>query len=217
MISQRDDDPQFFDPTDFLRAVRASHSVRSYPPKGTVFSQGDVGDAIFCLRDGQIKLSHQSPQGKEGVIALVSAGAFFGESCLGSNAPRMSTATAIRASTVIRVEKSVMLRTLYEEPQFSQMFIAHLLARNIRIEEDLVDQLFNSSEKRLARALLSLANFEHGEPATVKIKQGTLAEMIGTTRSRVSFFITKFRRLGYIDGKGEIRIKPSLLNVILHD
>jgi CRP-like cAMP-binding protein len=217
MSSERDDHPQLSDPADFLRAVRASNSVRSYPPKGTVFSQGDEGDAVFYLRDGQIKLSHQSKQGKEAVIALVGAGDFFGESCLGSNAPRMSTATAITASNVMRVEKAVMLRTLRDEPKFSQMFIAHLLARNIRIEEDLVDQLFNSSEKRLARALLSLANFEHGEPATVKIKQGTLAEMIGTTRSRVSFFMNKFRRLGYVEGRGAMRVKRSLLDVILHD
>jgi CRP/FNR family transcriptional regulator, cyclic AMP receptor protein len=216
-MSSEQDDAQRFDPAVFLSAVRASPSMRSYPPKGTIFSQGDVGDAVFYLREGQVKLSHQSPQGKDAVIGIVAAGDFFGESCLGSSAARMSTATAIAASSVVRVEKAVMLRILRDERQFSQAFIAHLLARNIRIEEDLVDQLFNSSEKRLARALLLLANFERGDTATVKIKQATLAEMIGTTRSRVSFFMNKFRRLGYIEGKGGIRVKRALLNVILHD
>jgi CRP/FNR family transcriptional regulator, cyclic AMP receptor protein len=216
-MSSEQDDAQRFDPAVFLNAVRASPSMRSYPPKGTIFSQGDVGDAVFYLREGQVKLSHQSPQGKDAVIGFVTAGDFFGESCLGSSAARMSTATAVTASSVVRVEKAVMLRILRDEPQFSQAFIAHLLARNIRIEEDLVDQLFNSSEKRLARALLLLANFERGDTATVKIRQSTLAEMIGTTRSRVSFFINKFRRLGYVDMRGGIRVKRALLNVILRD
>ena len=217
MTSQHDDDAQAFDPAVFLSAVRASHTVRNYPPNRSVFSQGDVGDAVFYLRAGQIKLSHQSPQGKDAVLAIIGAGEFFGESCLGTDAIRMSTATAITASNVIRVDKDVMLRILREQPRFSELFIAHLLARNIRIEEDLVDQLFNSSEKRLARALLSLAHFEHGESATVKIKQSTLAEMIGTTRSRVSFFMNKFRRLGYVETKDGIRVRRSLLNVLLRD
>ena len=216
-MTSEQDDAQRFDPAVFLNTARASHSVRSYPPKGTVFSQGDAGDAVYYLRAGQVKLSHQSPQGKDAVLAIVGRGDFFGESCLGSDRIRMCTATAITASEVIRVDRDVMLRMLREQPRFSQLFIAHLLARNIRIEEDLVDQLFNSSEKRLARALLSLANFEHGEPATVHIRQSTLAEMIGTTRSRVSFFMNKFRRLGYIENKGGIRVKRSLLDVILHD
>ena len=216
-MNSEQDDAQRFDPAVFLSAVRASPSLRSYPPKGTIFSQGDVGDAVFYLREGQVKLSHQSPQGKDAVIGFVAAGDFFGESCLGSSAARMPTATAVTASSVVRVEKAVMLRILRDEPQFSQAFIAHLLARNIRIEEDLVDQLFNSSEKRLARALLLLANFERGDTATVKIRQATLAEMIGTTRSRVSFFMNKFRRLGYVDMRGGIRVKRALLNVILRD
>ncbi|MEA2785232.1 MAG: family transcriptional regulator, cyclic receptor protein [Candidatus Eremiobacteraeota bacterium] len=216
-MTSEHDDAHPFDPAVFLNTARAPHSVRQYPPKGTVFSQGDVGDAVYYLRAGQVKLSHHSPQGKDAVLAIVGRGDFFGESCLGGDTTRMSTATAITASSVIRVEKDVMLRMLREQPRFSQLFIAHLLARNIRVEEDLVDQLFNPSEKRLARALLSLANFEHGDSAPVQIRQTTLAEMIGTTRSRVSFFMNKFRRLGYIEYNGGIRVKRSLLNVILHD
>ena len=216
-MSSEHDDAHPFDPAVFLSATPASHSVREYRAKSTVFSQGDAGDAVYYLREGQVKLSQQSPQGKDAVIAIVGRGDFFGESCLGSDTTRISSATAITASSVIRVDKDVMLRMLREQPRFSQLFIAHLLARNIRIEEDLVDQLFNSSEKRLARALLSLANFEQGEPAPVKIRQVTLAEMIGTTRSRVSFFMNKFRRLGHIESKGGIRVKRSLLDVILRD
>jgi CRP-like cAMP-binding protein len=217
MSSQPDDDVHLFDPADFLRAVRASHTARTYPPKSSVFSQGDIADAVYYLRTGQIKLSRQSAHGKEAVVGLAGAGDFFGESCLASAARRTYTASAITTSNVMRVEKSVMLRMLRNEPRFSQVFIEHLVARNIRIEEDLVDQLFNFSEKRLARVLLSLSNVEHGEAATVHVKQAMLGEMIGTTRSRVNFFINKFRRLGYVEGKSVLRVRPSLLNVILHD
>jgi CRP/FNR family cyclic AMP-dependent transcriptional regulator len=212
-----DDDPQTFDAAVFRRALGASYTVRNYAPRRTVFMQGDTADAVFYLQHGQVKLSLSSPQGKDAVIAIVAAGHFFGESCLGSDPMRLSTATAITPSSVVRIERAVMLRILRDEPKISRMFIAHLLARNIRIEEDLVDQLFNSAEKRLARTLLLLANFDNGTAVTVKIGQGTLAEMIGTTRSRVSFFLSKFRRLGYVENKGGIQVKSSLLDVILRD
>jgi CRP-like cAMP-binding protein len=206
-----------------LRALAAPYSVGEYPPRGTVFAQGEKCDAVYYLQHGQVKLSLLSPQGKEAVLAVVGAGAFFGEGSLGSQATRMTTATAIVRSSVLRVEKSVMLRTLRDEPKFAEGFIAHLLARNIRIEGDLADHLFNFSEKRLARALLVLANFaEDGQRESVipQITQETLAEIVGTTRSRVSFFMNKFRRLGfveYVDAKDGIRIHRSLLDVILED
>jgi len=206
-----------FDAAVFVGARRVAHTVRTYPAKATIFAQGDTGNAVFYLQRGQIKLGRQSADGKGAVIAMVGAGHLFGESCLGGDVVRMATATAITHSSVVRVEKDVMLRALRDEPNVSQMFVAHLLARNIRIEEDLADQMFNSSEKRLARALLLLANFEHAEVVTLKISQETLGEMIGTTRSRVSFFMNKFRRLGLVDYKDGIRVNSSLLNVILHD
>ena len=215
MSSDDDDATQPTDPAALLSALRASHAVRCYAPKSTIFAQGDRADAVFYLQHGQVKLSRQSPEGKDAVLALVPAGDFFGESCLGGETERMSTATAISDSSVVRIEKAVMLRTLHYEPKLSRMFLAHLLARNIRIEEDLVDQLFNSSEKRLARTLLLL--FENRDVATVKITQATLAEMIGTTRSRVSFFMSKFRRLGYVENRGGIRVKSTLIDVILRE
>ncbi|HWT04608.1 MAG TPA: Crp/Fnr family transcriptional regulator, partial [Xanthomonadales bacterium] len=181
-----------FEPATFLRALAAPYSVRDYPPRGTVFTQGETCDAVYYLQYGQVKLSLLSPQGKEAVLTVVGAGVFFGEGSLGSQAIRMTTATAIMPSSVLRVEKSVMLRALRDEPKFAEGFIAHLLARNIRIEGDLADHLFNFSEKRLARALLVLASFaEDGQRETVipQITQETLAEIVGTTRSRVSFFM----------------------------
>jgi CRP/FNR family cyclic AMP-dependent transcriptional regulator len=212
-----DGDRQTFDAAAFRRAVGASQTVRDYAPRRTIFMQGDAADAVFYVQHGQVKLSLCSPQGKDAVIAIVGAGHFFGESCLRGDLVRLSTATAITPSSVVRIERTVMLRILRDEPKISRMFIAHLLARNIRIEEDLVDQLFNSAEKRLARTLLLLSNFDDGAAVAIKIDQATLGEMIGTTRSRVSFFLTRFRRLGYIENKNGIQVKSTLLDVILRD
>ena len=213
------DDAQPVDPATLLRSLGVPYSVRNYAPRGIVFAQGDACDAVYYCQYGQVKLWLRSRQGKDAVIALVGAGDFFGEGSLGSQPVRVTTATAIAVSSIIRIEKADMQRVLREEPNFSSMFIAHLLARNNRIEEDLVDQLFNSSEKRLARALLLLTNFGEDEQqeTSVKVSQATLAEMIGTTRPRVSFFMNKFRRLGFIDYKDGIRVNRSLLDVILDD
>jgi CRP-like cAMP-binding protein len=167
-----------------------------------------------------VKLTVVSQQGKEAVIAILEPGAFFGQTCLAGQAVRTATATAVEASDIVRIDKEAMIRVLHEEPAFAELFLTYLLAHTIRIEEDLVDQLFNSSEKRLARALLLLAHFgKEGQPKTViaKISQETLADMIGTTRSRVSFFMNKFRKLGFIEYNGEVRVHSSLLNVVLHD
>jgi CRP-like cAMP-binding protein len=185
-----------------------------------VFSQGGVADAVFFIEVGQVKMTVVSEQGKEAVIAILGAGEFCGEGCLAGQTRRMATATAMADSEIMRLEKAAVIRTLHDEPAFSEMFVAHLLARNIRVEEDLVDQLFNSSEKRLARALLLLANFgKEGrpEPIIAKISQETLAEMIGTTRSRVSYFMNKFRDLGFIEYNGHMVVHSSLLSVVLHD
>jgi CRP-like cAMP-binding protein len=185
-----------------------------------IFAQGDPADAVFFLQDGKIKLTVVSPQGKEAVIAIISAGEFFGEGTLTSQRRRMATATALTECEVVRLEKAAIAEIIDKEPAFSQMFIDHLLSRTIRVEADLVDQLFNSSEKRLARLLLLLANYgKEGktEPIITKISQETLAEMIGTTRSRVSFFMNKFRRLGFIEYNGRIEVHGSLVNVILHE
>jgi len=175
---------------------------------------------VFYIQTGKVKLTVVSQQGKEAVIAILERGAFFGESCLAGLTVRTATATAVDDSSLVRIDKDAMIRVLHEEPAFAELFMTYLLAHTIRIEEDLVDQLFNSSEKRLARALLLLAHFgKEGKPETViaKISQETLAEMIGTTRSRVSFFMNKFRKLGFIEYNGELRVHSSLLNVVLHD
>ncbi len=212
--------PQPMDPASFLRALGAPHTARSYPPRCAIFAQGDPCDAVFYLQHGRVKRSLLSPRGKEAVIAIYGAGDFFGEVCLSGKATRIATATTIAPSSIVRIEKEVMLRALREEPRFTQMFIAHLLARNIRIEEDLADHLFNSGEKRLARALLLLANFgkeDRPDAVIANISQETLAEMIGTTRPRVSFFMNRFRRLGFIEYKDGIRVYSSLLNVVLDD
>ena len=211
---------QPFDSKAFLRAVGDGRTIRKYPKNKAVFSQGDVADAVFYIQGGEVKLGVVSPRGKEAVIAILGEGFFFGEGCLAGQAVRMATAQTLRECSIVRVAKSVMISVLHAEPKFSETFIAHLLTRNIRIEEDLVDQLFNSSEKRLARVLLLLANFgKESRPEEVipNISQETLAEMIGTTRSRVSFFLNKFRKLGFIEYNGVIRVHTSLLNVILHD
>ena len=199
-------------------------TARNYRDKEVVFSQGDLADAVFYIQKGKAKLSVVSEQGKEAVIAILGVGEFFGEGCLAGQAQRIATVTAMADSVLARLEKPAIVQVLHQEPAFSEMFIAHLLGRSIRVEADLVDQLFNSSEKRLARLLLLLANFgkeTKPEPIIAKISQETPAEMIGTTRSRVSFFMNKFRKLGFIayDGGLErgIEVHSSLLNVILHD
>ena len=209
-----------FDPKVFLSRVGEGRTTAEYDKNQIVFAQGDAANAILYLQKGRVKLTVVSHHGKEAVVAILGAGDFFGEGCLARQALRMSTATAMDECSIMRIEKARMIRVLHEEPAFSEIFVAHLLARSIRVEEDLVDQLFNSSEKRLARVLLLLANFgKEGQPEPViaKISQETLAEMIGTTRSRVSFFMNRFRQLGFIDYNGSMQIHSSLLNVVLHD
>ncbi len=209
-----------FDSKTFLAAVGEGRTIRDYKADEVVFAQGDAAQSVFYIQTGKVKLAIVSARGKEAVVAVLDSGFFFGEGCLAGQPLRMATATALTRCSIVEVNKSVMNRVLHEEPQFSETFIAHLLTRNIRIEEDLVDQLFNSSEKRLARILLLLANFgKEGRPEEVipTISQETLAEMIGTTRSRVSFFMNKFRKLGFIEYNGSMRVHSSLLNVVLHD
>jgi CRP/FNR family cyclic AMP-dependent transcriptional regulator len=209
-----------FEPQLFLSKVGKGKTSQLSPKKHTIFSQGDAAEAVFYIQTGKVKLTVVSQQGKEAVIAILERGAFFGQSCLAGQAVRTATATAVEDSSIVRIDKEAMIRVLHEEPTFAELFMAYLLAHTIRIEEDLVDQLFNSSEKRLARVLLLLAHFgKEGKPETVitKISQETLAEMIGTTRSRVSFFMNKFRKMGFIDYNGELHVHSSLLNVILHD
>jgi CRP/FNR family cyclic AMP-dependent transcriptional regulator len=209
-----------FDPKSFLAAVGEGRSIGEYRKDQIVFSQGDRADAVFYIQSGKVKVSVVSEQGKEAVVAMLGTNDFFGEGCLAGQALRIATVAAIMDSVIVRLEKAAIVCVIQQEPAFSEMFIAHLLARAIRVEADLVDQLFNSSEKRLARLLLLLANFgkeEKPEPILAKISQETLADMIGTTRSRVSFFMNKFRKLGLIDYNGCIEVHSSLLNVILHD
>lgn len=209
-----------FDPKLFLARVGQGRTISEYRKNQVIFSQGDPGDAIFYIHKGKVKLTTVSSTGKEAVIAIVSAGDFLGEGCLAGRPLCLGTATAMSDCSIVRLAKLATIRVLHEEPAFSEVFMAYLLSRNMRIEEDLVDQLFNSSEKRLARVLLLLANFgKEGkpEPVIAKISQETLAEMIGTTRSRVSFFMNKFRKLGFIEYNGELHIHSSLLNIVLHD
>ena len=212
--------PPAFDPDAFLSKIGEGRSIVEYRKNRTVFSQGDKANAVFYLQKGKLKLTVVSPQGKEAVVAILGEATFFGEGCLAGQPLRMATATTLTPCTVLHLDKPTMMRMLHAEPAFSERFITHLLARNTRIEEDLVDQLFNSAEKRLARILLLLANFgKEGKPETVisRISQGTLADMIGTTRSRVSFFMNRFRRLGFIDYNGGLQVHSSLLGVVLHD
>jgi CRP-like cAMP-binding protein len=189
--------------------------------KERIFSQGDTADAVFYIQTGRVRLSVVSGQGKEATISLLGPGNFMGEGCIaGVQGPRLSSATAITPCTILRIERKEMMRVIHEEHGFSDVFVAYLLARNASIQEDLVDQLFNSTEKRLARALLLLANFgKEGKPEPVipKISQEMLAEMVGATRSRVSFFMNRFRELGFIEYNGSMRVHSSLLNVVLHD
>ena len=204
----------------FLAQDGSGKKILTFPKKQNLFSQGDVADAVFYIQSGQVKLSVVSKQGKEAVVGIVEQGGFLGEGCLAGQRVCMATATTLEDSTLVRIDKQAMIRVLHEEPTFSTMFMEYLLARNVRIQEDLVDQLFNSAEKRLARVLLLMAHFgKEGkpEPVLAKISQETLAEMIGTTRSRVSFFMNRFRKLGFIEYNGGLHVHSSLLNVVLHD
>lgn len=211
-----------FDPRVFLAKVGAGRSVRKYRKNETIFSQGEAADAIFYILKGKVKLMVLSEQGKEAIVAMLSADDFLGEECLDGQRIRTASAATITEATIARLEKAALRKLIRQEPGFSEMFITHILDRSLRIQADLVDQLFNSSEKRLARLLLLLANFgKEGkpEPLIAKISQETLAEMIGTTRSRVSFFMNKFRKLGLInyDNRGAIKVHKSLLNLVLHE
>lgn len=210
-----------FAPAAFLARTGVGRTI-AYLKKGQkVFAQGEAADAVFYIQKGKIRLSVLSKRGKEATIALLGDGNFLGEECIAAILlKRVATATALTPSRILRIERAEMVRVLHEEQLFSEVFVSYLLARNARVQEDLVDQLFNSSEKRLARALLLLAQFgKEGAPETVipKISQETLADMIGTTRSRVSFFMNRFRKLGFIEYNGKLSIHSSLLNVILHD
>jgi CRP-like cAMP-binding protein len=209
-----------FDPKSFLAKVGEGRTIGKYRKDQIVFSQGDPADAVFYIQRGKAKVTVISEQGKEAVVAILGADEFFGEACLAGQAQRIATVATMTDSVIMRLERAAVVRVIHEEPTFAEVFIAHLLGRTIRVEADLVDQLFNSSEKRLARMLLLLANFgKEGkpEPIIAKISQETLAEMIGTTRSRVSFFMNRFRKLGFIAYNGGIEVHSSLLNVVLHD
>ena len=204
----------------FLAKANGGRTNAEYRTGQSIFVQGDPADAIFYLREGRVKLTVVSKQGKEAVVAILKDGDFFGEGCLAGQQLRMATAIALAECSVVKLEKVAVVQLLHKEPAFAEVFMAHLLSRNIKIEEDLVDQLFNSSEKRLARVLLLLANFgKESEPDLIipKISQETLAEIIGTTRSRVNFFMNRFRKLGFIEYNGGLKIHSSLLNVVLHD
>lgn len=209
-----------FEVETFLATVDGGRSISKYHKDQRIYAQGDLADAVFYIQSGKVKVCVMSEQGKEAVVALHGAGDFFGEGCLTAQPLRLATVYAMASSTIMRLQKASVIRVLAEEPTFADKFIAHLLARNARVEEDLVDQLFNSSEKRLARALLLMANFgkePKPDPVIAKISQETLAEIVGTSRSRVSTFMNKFRKLGFIEYNGDLKVYNSLLNVVLHD
>jgi CRP-like cAMP-binding protein len=209
-----------FDPKIFLSSIESGRKIAGFSKKQAIFNQGDSSDAVFYVQKGKVKLTVVSKTGKEATIGILNDGDFFGEGCLTGQPLRLCSATAMTECCVMRIEKKAMMEVLHREHTFSDMFVAFLLTRNIRYEQDLVDQLFNSSEKRLARILLLLAHFgKDGKPeiAIPKISQETLAEMIGTTRSRVSFFMNRFRKLGFIRYNGELEVHSSLLNIVLHD
>ena len=209
-----------FDPKAFLAEVGEGRTIFQYGKNQKVFSQGATADSVFYIQKGKVKVTVASEHGKAVVVAILGKDEFCGEGCLAGQPKRLAAATTLMECEIMRIEKDVIVRTLHDAPEFSQMFLEHLLAHTIRIEEDLVDQLFNSSEKRLARALLLLANFgKEGrpEPIITKVSQETLAEMIGTTRSRVSFFMNKFRKLGLINYNGKLEVHSSLLSVVLND
>jgi len=203
-----------------LKQISNGKSTLAPPKKQVLFSQGDMTDAVFYLQSGKVKLTVVSPRGKEAVIVILEPGSFFGEGCLAGQLVHLATATAVDDARIVRIDKQSMLRLLQDDRTFSALFLAHMLARNVRIQEDLVDQLFNSSEKRLARILLLMAHFgKEGKPEVVipKISQETLAEMIGTTRSRVSFFMTKFKKMGLIHYDSGLHVHSSLFSIVLHD
>jgi CRP/FNR family transcriptional regulator, cyclic AMP receptor protein len=209
-----------FDPKDFLAKVGVGKTILEFHKNQNIFAQGDVADTVFYLQKGRVKLTVLSEQGKEAVVAILEPGQFFGEGCLNGHQLRIATTTAMEECLVTSITKEAMITLLHTEPRFSEMFMAYLLTRNSRVEEDLIDQLFNSSEKRLARLLLLLAHFgKEGSPRPINpsISQETLAEMIGTTRSRVSYFMNKFRKLGLISYNGKIEVHNSLLSAVLHD
>jgi CRP/FNR family cyclic AMP-dependent transcriptional regulator len=209
-----------FDPNTFLATIGDGRKILAVPKKQTIFTQGDGADAVFYIQKGKVRLTVVSKTGREATIGILNEGSFFGEGALAGQVLRMGSAAAMTDCELLRVDKKAMMDALHREHVFSDMFVAYLLARNIRYEEDLVDQLFNSSEKRLARALLLLAHFgKEGipEPVVPKISQETLAEMVGTTRSRVSFFMNRFRKLGFIHYNGGLQVHSSLLSVVLHD
>jgi CRP/FNR family transcriptional regulator, cyclic AMP receptor protein len=211
---------QPFDVEVFLHTVDGGRSVSNYRKNQKVFSQGDPADAVFYIQAGKVKVCVISERGKEAVVALHGNGDFFGEGCLTGQPLRLATVAAMTDSVIMRLDKAAIVRVLHEEPKFSEMFMSYILTRNARVEEDLVDQLFNSSEKRLARVLLLMANFGKAgkpEPVIAKVSQETLAEMVGTTRSRVSAFMNKFRKLGFIEYNGDLEVHTSLLNMVLHE
>jgi len=216
----RNDVALAFDPNVFLTRIENGKTTREYRNKQVVFSQGDPADAVFYVQSGKVKLTVVSTRGKEAVIGVLERESFFGEGCLAAQPLRMSTASAIQPCRILRVGKSTMVRLLHREPEFAELFTAYLLSRNVRIEEDLVDQLFNSSEKRLARVLLLLAHFgKESRPESVipKVSQETLAAMVGTTRSRVSYFMNRFRKMGFIHYNGGLQVHSALLTVVLRD
>jgi len=211
---------QQFDSAEFLETAAKGRIISTHKKKQVVFAQGDDADSVFYVKKGKVKVTVVSKQGKEAVVAILGTDEFLGEGCLIGQPKRLATATAMTDCVTMRVTKSEILQVLQDEPTFSAMFISRILTRNARVEEDLVDQLFNSTEKRLARVLLLLANFgKEGrpEPVVAKISQETLAEMIGTTRSRVSHFMNKFRQMGFIDYNGHLEVHSSLLSVVLND
>jgi CRP-like cAMP-binding protein len=209
-----------FDPKSFLAKVGKGRTLAAYRKNQPVFAQGDPADALFYIQKGKVKLTVVSSHGKEAIVGILGPADFFGEGCLAGQPRRMATASALSDCAVVRIAKPAAIKVIREEPRFSELLMSYLLSRNIRIEEDLVDQLFNSSERRLARILLLLANFgKDGKPEQVipKISQETLAEMVGTTRARVNFFMNKFRKLGFVNYDGGLEVHSSLLSVILHD
>jgi CRP/FNR family transcriptional regulator, cyclic AMP receptor protein len=209
-----------FDVRSFLESGGVENETVEFPPNAVIYRQGDPAEAVMYLRKGRVKLSVVSGGGKEAVLGVLGRGDFFGEGCLAGQSVRMGSVTAMIATTVLVIGKEQMTRLLHNQPELSNLFIAYMLARNIRIEEDLVDQLFNSSEKRLARILLLLARYgkqEDAQRVIPKVSQEVLAEMVGTTRSRVNFFMNKFRKLGFIEYNGELRIHDSLMSVVLHE
>jgi CRP/FNR family transcriptional regulator, cyclic AMP receptor protein len=209
-----------FDPKAFLAIVGEGKTILEFSKDQVVFAQGDAADTVFYIQTGRVKVVVISEQGKEAVVGIFGPGQFFGEGCMNGHSVRIATTTAMEDCLITAITKAAMLAVLHDQPKFSELFMAYLLTRNSRIEEDLIDQLFNSSEKRLARLLLLLANFgKEGSPQPISpnISQETLAEMIGTTRSRVSFFMNKFRKLGFISYNGKIEVNSSLLNAVLYD